>query len=441
MGRVAGLLRGRLDPRALRDSLEAFALSRAVVFAVGAYAILTLDPRHLGSQYAPPYGARPIFVDAFEGWRLEGLWETLLHPLTQWDAGWYVGIAADGYAPPEGVPPEQQSRTAFFPLYPVLIRILGLGGSTGVLIVAAFVISALSLLAALYLLHRLTTIELGPESARPTILILAFFPTSFFLSAPYAESLFLALAVGTLYAGRTDRWLLAGVLAGLATASRSAGLALIPALLVMYLWGPRPDAAAVRERVRRFLPRYRLRPNVMWIALGLAGVVAFTLYLEHAFADGFRWVSAQEGWQRDNTLLSGTWRGAEAAVEGVAELASGDRPPERDPSGNDPFRLAARDVLLFSVLVGSLVALVGVARRMPPAYAVYTALALVPAVSSPEDSEALKAFSRYVLAAFPLFMWLGMKCSRPPWTLRAVAAGAVVLGLLTAQFATVQWVA
>lgn len=426
---------------ALRDAVEAFALSRLLVFGVAAYAMLTLDPRDPASGYAPPYGAKPIFGDAFEGWPLEGVFEALFHPLTQWDAGWYIGIADEGYAPPEGAPPETQSRTAFFPLFPALIRILGLGGSDGALIVASYAIAIGALFAALYLLHRLTTIELGREPARATVLLLAFFPTSFFLSAPYAESLFLALAIGSLYAARCDRWALAGALAGLATATRSAGLALAPALLVMYLWGPRPEGTALRERARAFLPRYRVRPDVLWIALSVVGVLAFTLYLEHAFADGTRWVSAQSGWQRENALLAGTWEGAGSAVEAVRDLASGDRPPGGDPSGNDPFRLAARDVFLFTLLALAVVALIGTARRLPPAYAVFAALTLVPAVSSPEESEALKAFSRYVLAAFPLFMWAGAVCAGPRASLRAVAACAVVLGLLTAQFATVQWVA
>lgn len=426
---------------ALRDAVEAFALSRLLVFGVAAYAMLTLDPRDPASGYVPPYGAKPIFGDAFEGWPLEGVFEALFHPLTQWDAGWYIGIAEDGYAPPEGAPPETQSRTAFFPLFPVLIRVLGLGGSHGALLIASYAIALGALLVALYLLHRLTTLELGREPARATVLLLAFFPTSFFLSAPYTESLFLALAIGSLYAARTEHWALAGALAGLATASRSAGLALAPALLVMYLYGPRPDGVARRERVRALLPRYRIRPDVLWIALSVAGVVAFTLYLEHAFGDGTRWVDAQAAWQRESGLLSGAWKSVGSTIDAVGELASGDRPPEGDPSGNDPFRLAARDVTLFATLVLALVALVGVARRLPPGYAIYAALSIVPAVSAPEGSEALKGLTRYVLAAFPLFMWAGAVCASPRVTLRAVAACAVGLGLLTAQFATVQWVA
>ena len=435
------MLRGRLDRAALRDTLEAFALSRLLVFGVGAYAMLTLDPRATESSgYAAPYGAQPIFGDAFEGWPLEGLWEMLFHPLTQWDAGWLLAVANDGYSVPTGAVEEVQSTTAFFPLYPLLVRALGLDGGIGVLIVAAHVLSAGALLAALYLLHRLTTIELGRDAARATVLLLAFFPTAFFFSAPYTESLFLALAVGCLYAARTDHWAVAGLLAGLATATRNTGVALLPALLVMYLYGPRAAGAAAVQRARRFMPRFRPRPNVMWLGLGLAGVGGFTLYLELEFGDGLRWVENQEAWRKDNALLSGTWRGVDAAVAGAGDIVGGER-SEWPPGANDPYRLAAHDILNVVVLAAAVAALVGVARRLPAAYLVYALAALVPAVSSPEEAEALKSFARYVLVIFPLFMWAGLKLAMPEWTLRAVAVSGLGLGLLTAQFATVQWVA
>ena len=40
--------------------------------------------------------------------------------LSRWDAGWYVEIARDGYRYEPGSP----SNAAFFPLYPVLIRVI-----------------------------------------------------------------------------------------------------------------------------------------------------------------------------------------------------------------------------------------------------------------------------------------------------------------------------
>src|SRR5262245_52082796 len=67
----------------------------------------------------------------------------------RWDASWYLPIADSGYLP-------DSHRTAFFPLYPMLVR--------GVKTVfpmttfhAAIFVSVLACLAALILVHRLAT--------------------------------------------------------------------------------------------------------------------------------------------------------------------------------------------------------------------------------------------------------------------------------------------
>jgi len=47
--------------------------------------------------------------------------QTLVDIFLRWDAGWYAGIAKDGY---HWAGPDTQSSVAFFPLYPLLSRIL-----------------------------------------------------------------------------------------------------------------------------------------------------------------------------------------------------------------------------------------------------------------------------------------------------------------------------
>ena len=95
------------------------------------------------------------------------------------------------------------------------------------------------------MIHRLTTLELGGAAeragsraersrapdrlepggvARLAVLVTALAPMSFFLSAVYSESLYLALSVGLFYAARRGRFLTAGLLAALAAATRSAGV-------------------------------------------------------------------------------------------------------------------------------------------------------------------------------------------------------------------------
>ena len=82
--------------------------------------------------------------------------------------------------------------------------------SAGVALVAAFAVSLAAFAGALYLLHRLTELELGREYALPTILLLSVFPGAVFFGIPYSESIFLLVSVGAFYAARTEHWAWAG---------------------------------------------------------------------------------------------------------------------------------------------------------------------------------------------------------------------------------------
>ncbi len=110
-------------------------------------------------------------------------------------------------------------------------------------------ISLVALAVALFLLHRLVSLDFGEEIATTTVLLVAFCPVSFFLSAVYTESLFLALSVGSIYAARRERWMLCGALGFLAALSRNGGIALILPTAIIYLYGPR---AAVDARSTRW---------------------------------------------------------------------------------------------------------------------------------------------------------------------------------------------
>ena len=214
-----------------RVALRAFVWSRAAILAVAVYAALTVGPGGLGAanerRYDDPALTQP----------LGGFGDVVLSPLAHWDAVWFLGIADTGY------PSAESPRTAFFPLYPLLIRGVGElgGGSRGALLIAAYLVSLAALLGALVLLYRLTALELGRRAAAPAVLLLCLFPASLFLGAPYSESLFLLCSLGAFYAARTGRWAWAGAAAGAASATRSAGLLLLLPLALIYLYGPRTD--------------------------------------------------------------------------------------------------------------------------------------------------------------------------------------------------------
>ncbi len=421
---------------AFRDAWRAFAWSRLGILAVALFATLS------GTGALSVANARRFDSPALTH-PLGGLGDILLSPLARWDSVWYLTIASDGYGA-AGSP-----RTAFFPLYPLLSGGLGElgGGSRAAALVGAYVVALAALLGALYLLHRLTELELGQAAARPAVLLLCVFPASLFLGAPYSESLFLLASVGAFYAARTGHWAWAGAAAGAASATRSAGILLLLPVVVLYLFGPRADRperrVAATGRLAALRPRYRLGADFAWLALAPAGLAAYAAWLAVAHGDAFAFLSAQELWARHFAgPFVGIWDGAVAAWGGLRQLASGSRETVFfEPAGGDPFRVAAVNLMLFGALAFAVVAALGVLRRLPFAYGAYVVAALALPLSYPVTPQPLMSLPRFLVVLFPIFMWLGAVCSERGSTERVAAAFALGLGLFTTQYASWYFIA
>jgi hypothetical protein len=367
-------------------------------------------------------GARGADPQPFASWPLGDAIDFVVGPFLRWDAHYYLGIATHGYRPDVEA---LRGARAFFPAYPLLVRGLGGFASTGAAAIAAIAVSLAAFWAGLRLLHRLATIELDRRTADATVLLLAFAPVAFFFSAPYTESLFLLVSVAAFLAARTGRWALAGVAAGLASATRPTGVLLIVPLAILYLYGPRPDRHAGPER-HRLLPRYPVRPNILWLALAPAGVIAYSLYLRHAVGDALAWQHIQPFFGR----RSFEWPTESLRQAAVAAFHAikGD--------GLDTYR---GPILVETAYLGLAAAgIVGAFRRLPFAYGAYALCALLLAIASPAYVEPLRSLPRLMLPVFPIAMWLatwteGRRITRPV----AVASG-VALAALTAAFASWQ---
>ena len=146
--------------------------------------------------------------------------------LTVWDGRWYLRIAVEGY--PTSVPQgdfyhgtgrQVQSAIAFFPLYGVMMRALDRvlpGGADVAGAVLALLIGALATVVVWMVAEKVA----GRTVADRAAVLFAFSPGAFVLSLVYAEGLLVLLSAGCLLALLERRWLLAGVLAALAGATR-----------------------------------------------------------------------------------------------------------------------------------------------------------------------------------------------------------------------------
>lgn len=402
------------------EAWRAFWTSRVAIWAAGLLGLLWLGQAPGAETFDPTGLTRPF----------SGFADLLLAPAARWDAVWYLSIAEDGYGGSA-----DHAKAAFYPLYPLLSHVVGwLFGSA---LIGGLVVSLACFFAALVLLDKLATIELGRRDARSTILLVAFFPTAFFFSAIYAESLFLLLSVATLLAARQGRWAWVGVAGALAALTRNSGSILLLPVLLLFLYGPRADREPA-EGGSWWKPRYPVTPQILWLALIPLGLVAYLVYIGVVLGDPFAPFAAQELWGRRLVPLGGIWEGARAAWLGLRQLVHGAPTPVYfGEAGGDPFSAAGQNLMLFGFLVFAVVALVGALRRLPLAYGAYAAVALVTTLSYPVAAQPLMSLPRFVLVLFPLQMWLarwlGERGDRG--TERAIAISAVLLGLMTAQFA------
>lgn len=417
---------GPLSPEqraALAVSWRTLWRTRALVWATGLAGLVVLGraPRWRGFD---PGGVTVPFGR---------LGDALVAPGARWDAVWYLAIAHDGYRDP--------ARAAFFPLYPLVLR--GVSEVVGSPLLAGLGVSFAAFGVALYLLHRLVSIELGAETARLTVSLVAVFPAAYCFSAVYSESLFLVLSVGAVYAARLDRWALAGLAGSLAAASRSAGVVLLVPLTLMYFYGPRGGAEPAPPGGRLRRPNYPVRPDVLWLGLVPLGLVTFMGYLAASGGDLMAPFEAQAVWLRHFAgPFAGAWDGAVAAFDGARQLLAGSRTPVYfGIAAGDPFVIGAQNLLLFASLLFAVAGTVGALRRLPVAYGAYLIVALALPLSYPVVAQPLMSLPRFLAVLFPLHMWLAMWARERGWERRVVASCAVLLALATAQFTAWEWVA
>jgi hypothetical protein len=208
--------------------------------------------------------------------------------LTVWDGRWYVRIAAHGY--PMTVPQgdfyhgtgrQVQSEVAFFPLYSLLMRALDRvlpGGVDVAGVVLSLLIGALATVLVWVIAEKLADREVADKTA----VLFAFSPGAFVLSLVYAEGLLVLLSAGCLLALLERRWLVAGVLAGLASATRPNATAVMMACAWAAGW------AIWRRREWRALVAPLLAP---------AGMAAFFAFLWWHTGEPLIWFRVEsQGW-------------------------------------------------------------------------------------------------------------------------------------------------
>jgi len=403
---------------ALRESAWALLWSRALIWEAGVLTALLVGPRRLAANSFNHHHLATPFHSTVAN--------VLAAPAARWDSVWFLGIAQLGY--------HKVDQAVFFPLYPALVAAGGavLDGGTGSNLVVGILLSCGCALGAMYLVHRLTTLELGANVANNAVWIYAWLPVALFLSAVYTEALFLLLTVGSFYAGRTGRWWLAGLLGALAAATRNSGIVLIVPLLVLYLYGPRADLPPDRP-LSGLKPRYRLRRDLLWIAALPLGLAAYLAYLKLTLGHALIPFQQQSHWHRSFAPLGGIPSGLWLGLKGLAASIPGVRPSIQ--MGD------VRKVVELGSLVVGLWLLWKSWKRLPLAYTAYAAIALALAVSAPTPWEPLRSLPRFTVVIFPLWIALALWATERRRVNVVLCACAPLVVVWTFLFASWTWAA
>ena len=209
----------------------------------------------------------------------------LARDLCRWDCNWYLSIAESGYdLAPHLVRGLWQANWAFFPLFPLLVRLTAALTSIPPMMAGAAVATlALWAFTVLGWLYRVRT---RPNADPwPWLLLLAAWPYGFYFDAAYSESLYAALTVACLLALQTGRPWLAAASCAAVTATRPTGALLAVWFGLHRFWRARL-ARSPAEAVRLLAPA----------ALAPLGINGFMAFLWWHVGDPFAFARIQSAW-------------------------------------------------------------------------------------------------------------------------------------------------
>jgi len=367
---------------AVRDVAITFVVSRAAVIVIAELAAMVVAQR-------PGTHAVVSTIPILAVWG-------------RWDAVHYIDIASSGY---------YGTDMAFFPLYPMLIALLG--KLTGSHLVAGLVISNAALFVGLIFFYKLVEHQYNRQVAHRAVFYISIFPTAIFFSAVYTESLFLALTVASFYFIREHKWLTAGIIGFFAALTRVEGVLLIVPMAIEWLRSP--GARAVAQ-----YPLEQLIRPLLGMALIPLGLASYMTYLWILTGDPLYFSHVQINWHRH---LAPPWVSVRNSLTLLAHAHNGN--------------MIANQFLelVFTLLMVAL--LIAAFRRLSPTYWSYMALSIL----VPMSTSSLMSMPRFALVLFPMFVLMGLWGSRPSVNNAIVAFSLPLLGLFTVLFANWYWVA
>lgn len=331
---------------------------------------------HYGRPYPVHFKYEPSFFNHF------------MH----WDAVWYTHIAVYGYRNSTVHIP----TIAFFPGYPLIMKFIHIvvGKDISFLYILPAIIFQGASMYMLYLL--LKALNKKESTIYMTLLLFAFYPSSFFGMSAYPVSALNFFAISVFYLLIKRQQLLASVLAGLGTLFGP--LAVFLSFVVFF------DIAKSKKTTD--YPK-----AILYGALSLWGFFAFVLYSFYKFKDPIAFIHAQDWWGKP-TLLK--------RISDILMLIPHDIPSH---SISTPLGVYEFDHFInLLIMIAYILIIVFAIDRLPLHYTLFAILILV------EYLWALggifintSAFARLSYISVPLFIALANFLEDYPWLIGIIS--------------------
>lgn len=320
-------------------------------------------------------------------------------PWLRWDATYYMALAEQGYY----ASADSHATVAFFPLYSVFIRLIAplVGIRAGTLI-----ISNVALFGAFIMMQLLAERE-GLRRSEQTwaIVYLFLYPLGFFLSAGYAESLFLLFTMGCAYAARTHRWTWAICLGMLATLTRITGVLMFGVLVLEWAAMHSVTLSNIHKKETWAALRQGWRTNG-WVMVGALGIpltlLSFMIYMGIYFGSIFAFIDAHHSVRGASSLMR--------PIEDVIRVIT--------------LQTARFDIISGFGALGMVLVLLPRVFRGRASYGWYFLLSAIIPLST-----GLISYMRLIGGVFPLYLALG-KTKQSPLVFALVNGGMLIIQLL-----------
>lgn len=226
----------------------------------------------------------------------------ILYYMNPWDAEWYKEMAEEGYKSPRT---SGMANWAFFPLYPMVCAVIRIitGGHINTYAIGMFV-SNVCIIVAVYYAVRFAWLELDVnrydkrDIENIIIFLMLAGPCAMYFSSMYTEAMFTMCVVLCFYNAKRKNYLMAGVFAAFASATRIVGCTLIIVLLIQIYLEVYKNQVSIGRNIINTLKDIILDARKLFsVVICPFGIFAYMAYLRHFCKDAWAFYHVQRAWR------------------------------------------------------------------------------------------------------------------------------------------------